>query len=145
MNAISYGWRIAVMATACVLFPASKTTGPYIDGDYNGISRAMYSEEYYGNTRITINNGWITRIVFFVRDSAKHELFDAGYERYFKGNDLYVQQCRNDWKGINSYPDSLMKHQDIRKVDAMSGATWSYNLFKCAVKEAMTNARQNNE
>jgi major membrane immunogen (membrane-anchored lipoprotein) len=142
MNINTKFLTIPAIAVAGFLFLASKCTGPYINGKYHGISRANYTEEYYGNTTITVKNGWITRIDFCVRDSAKHELFDAGYEHYFADNPLYVQQCRNDWQGVNAYPDSLLKYQDIRKVDARSGATWSFNLFRSSVKEAMVNARK---
>ncbi len=50
---------------------------------------------------------------------------------------MYVQQCRNDRRGVLSYPDTLLKYQDICKVDAIAGATWSYNLFRTSVKEAL--------
>lgn len=114
---------------------------PLKDGYYTGSSRAGYTDEpYYGYSKIMIENGEIAKVVFFIRDSAKHEYFDNKYEKYFAGNDLYVQQCRNDWKGIQSYPDSLIKYQDINKVDVISGATWSYNIFKASVQEALNGA-----
>jgi major membrane immunogen (membrane-anchored lipoprotein) len=116
---------------------------PYKDGHYKGTSRAQYlDEEYYGHAHIVVENGKIIQIDFLIRDSAKRVNFDEKYEKYFAGNDLYVQQCRNDWKGIQSYPDSLLKHQDPDMVDAISGATWSYNIFKASVKEALIHARQ---
>ena len=87
-------------------------------------------------------NGKITRVEFSVRDSSKHEYFSGEYEKYYAGNDLYMQQCRNDWKGIRSYPDSLLKYQDINKVDAISGATWSYNIFRATAQEAMKKAKK---
>lgn len=126
-----------------IILAFSGDRGPYIDGNYSGISRAIYTNEpYYGYSKITIENGIITRINFFVRDSSKHEYFDEKYEKYFAGNDEYIKQCRNDWKGIQSYPDSLLKHQDPEKVDVISGATWSYNLFKASTLEALSNAKK---
>ncbi len=120
--------------------------GPYKDGFYSGISRAQYtSEPYYGHTKINIQNGIITEIKFTVRDSARHEYFDNNYEKYFAGNNEYIQQCRNDWKGIQSYPDSLLKYQDTEKIDVISGATWSYNLFKASSQEALSSARKTEE
>ena len=114
---------------------------PYKDGKYWGASRAIYtSEPYYGHTEIAIENGKIIRVEFSILDSAKLEYVDAKYEKYFEGNDVYIQQCRNDWKGIQSYPDSLLKHQDINKVDAISGATWSFNIFYASVQEALSTA-----
>ncbi len=133
---------------AAILFSALLIMGfglyeHYKDGHYKGTSRAGYTDEpYYGCTRLLIQNGKITQAEFFVRDSAKHEYFDDHYERYFTGNDEYVQQCRNDRRGVLSYPDSLLKYQDINKVDAIAGATWSYNLFKASVKEALHEAAE---
>ncbi|MFT3740687.1 MAG: FMN-binding protein [Breznakibacter sp.] len=112
------------------------------NGSFRGISRSIYTDEpYYGITTIKIENGKITHIDFVVRDSDKHVNFDGTYEKYFAGNDLYVDQCRNDWKGIRSYPDSLLKYQKLESVDAISGATWSYNLFKASVTNALEKAK----
>ncbi len=117
---------------------AFRADNPKKDGEYKGTSRSIYTEEpYYGHVRLIIEKGTIVSIDFCVRDSAKHVNFDREYEKYFAGNDMYVQQCRNDWKGIQSYPDSLIKHQDISKVDAISGATWAYNIFSASVNEAL--------
>lgn len=113
--------------------------GPYKDGLYRGVSRSIYQDEpYYGYSNITIENGKIIKVEFSVRDSSKHEIFDDKYERYFVGNDEYIRQCRSDRKGMKSYPDSLIKYQDLSKVDAISGATWSYNIFKASVQEALS-------
>ena len=78
------------------------------------------------------------KVEFYVRDSSKQEYFDDKYEKYFADNDEYIKQCRNDWKGIQSYPDSLLKYQDLNKVDVISGATWSYNIFMASAGEALS-------
>ncbi len=126
----------------CLFLLAAFTgDGPYRNGKYSGTSRSIYVEEpYYGHVQISIQKGRIIRVDFQVRDSARHETFDGNYERHFAGNDLYMQQCRNDWKGVQSYPDSLLKYQDLGRLDAISGATWSYNIFKAAAKEALSTA-----
>jgi major membrane immunogen (membrane-anchored lipoprotein) len=127
-----------VFVLIALLFLAFTLSVIYKDGIYHGSSRSIYTAEpYYGQVAITVKNGKFTHVDFFVRDSAKHEYFDGTYEKYFAGNDEYINQCRNDWKGVQSYPDSLLKYQDINKVDAISGATWSYNLFKASVNEAL--------
>jgi major membrane immunogen (membrane-anchored lipoprotein) len=59
---------------------------------------------------------------------------------HFKDNPVYIKQCRKDSKGVRAYPKKLFKTQDIDQVDAMSGATWSYNIFKASVNEALKNA-----
>lgn len=130
------------IASICLLTAFSLYL-PFKDGKFSGKSKSIYTEEpYYGCTNITIKNGKMTQIDFLVRDSAKHIDFDANYETYFAGNEIYILQCRNDWKGIQKYPDSLLKYQDINKVDAIAGATWSYNLFIASVKEALARAKR---
>jgi major membrane immunogen (membrane-anchored lipoprotein) len=114
----------------------------YKDGTYKGKSRAKYIyEPYWGDVRLTLKNGLLTDIVFVIRDSNLHETFDGKYEKHFEGNQEYIQQSRNDWKGVQTYPKKLSEKQDINKLDAISGATWSYNIFKASVNEALKDAR----
>ncbi len=115
----------------------------YRDGSYEGRSRSFYtSEPYWGSVHITIRNGSFTEINFMIRDSNLHETFNENYEKHFQGNPEYIQQSRNDWKGVQTYPKKLGETQDIDKIDAMSGATWSCNIFKASVKEALQNAKK---
>lgn len=121
---------------------AVQDTAKYKDGTYKGRSRAKYIyEPYWGNVKITLKNGQFTDIRFVIRDSNAHEKFDQNYEKHFIGNPEYIQQSRNDWKGAQTYPKELSEKQDINKVDAISGATWSYNIFKASVKDALKDAR----
>jgi major membrane immunogen (membrane-anchored lipoprotein) len=114
----------------------------YKDGTYSGQSRASYIyEPYWGKVVVTIKNGSFSDISFSVRDSNLHEPFDGNYEKHFTGNPVYIQQSRNDWKGVQEYPKKLVETGDINKVDATSGATWSYNIFKASLNEALKNAK----
>ncbi|WP_026055136.1 FMN-binding protein [Anaerophaga thermohalophila] len=125
----------------CIFFAFAGKKG-YKDGTFQGISKSIYTNEpYYGHSTIKIQNGEIIDVEFVIRDSAKHVEFDDEYEKYFAGNELYMDQCRKNRVGVISYPDSLLKYQNIDKVDAMSGATWSCNIFKASVKEALKQAR----
>ena len=136
----------AFLIIAGIIILAFTGSGPLKDGRFDGTSRAIYiNEPFYGSTRITVENGKITRVEFTVRDSSKHEFFNGEYEKYMAGNELYIQQCRNDWKGIRSYPDSLLKYQDLDKVDAISGATWSYNIFRASALKALKQAEETAE
>jgi len=111
------------------------------DGIYEGSSRSKYvGEPFWGNVRINIKNGLLTEIIFTIRDSALHESFNENYEKHFLGDSLYTQQCRNDWYGVRNYPERLMKVQNPDKVDAFTGATWSYNIFKASAKKALKDA-----
>jgi major membrane immunogen (membrane-anchored lipoprotein) len=118
------------------------STTRYKDGTYEGKSRAKYIyEPYWGSVKVTLKNGLLTDIHFVIRDSNLHETFDGKYEKHFEGNPEYIQQSRNDWKGAQTYPVKLTEKQDINKIDAISGATWSYNLFKASMNEALKNAK----
>jgi major membrane immunogen (membrane-anchored lipoprotein) len=112
------------------------------DGTYSGQSRAEYIDEpYWGIVHLTVKNGLFTEINFIIRDSALHETFDEKYEKHFEGNPVYIVQSRNDWKGVQTYPKNLSEKQDTNKLDAISGATWSYNIFRATVSEALKNSR----
>jgi major membrane immunogen (membrane-anchored lipoprotein) len=113
----------------------------YKNGTYEGQSRFNYTDEpYWGRVRITLRKGSIKEIHFVIRDSAKHETFDQKYEKHFEGIPEYIQQCRNDWNGVQTYPKKLLESMDINKLDAISGATWSYNIFKASTQEALKKA-----
>lgn len=125
------------------LINCSQKSGPYIDGVYNGKTQAQYTyEPYVGYITITIKNGWPINADFKIVDTAKNEIVNELYEKYFEGNEHYINQCRNDCKGIQTYPDKLIKIRSLEKVDAISGATWSYNFFKYATIEALKNAKK---
>jgi major membrane immunogen (membrane-anchored lipoprotein) len=113
----------------------------YHDGVFTGESQYSYTDEaYYGVTTITVIKGTITQVEFHVIDKARNEIFDETYEKYFKDIPAYIQQCRNDWKGIQTYPAEFLKVRNIDKVDAITGATWSYNLFRASLMEALKHA-----
>jgi major membrane immunogen (membrane-anchored lipoprotein) len=113
----------------------------YRDGIYSGQSRYTYTDEpYWGSIRIRIEKGSFTGIDFMIRDSSLHETFNKKYKKHYKGNPEYIQQVKNDWKGVQVYPKRLMKTQDVNKTDAISGATWSYNIFKASAEDALKKA-----
>ncbi len=110
----------------------------YRDGSYTGMSRSKYiSEPFWGICHLTVENGLLTGISFSIRDSSLHENFDGSYEKHFTGNPVYIQQSRNDWAGVQAYPRKLAKKQDTSRLDAISGATWSYNIFRASVSDAL--------
>ncbi len=124
----------------------SQDTIKYKDGIYVGQSQDSYTDEpYWGKAELTISNGLVTGVRFTIRDSSIHEEFNEGYKKHFEGNELYIQQCVNDSKGVITYPKLLLKSMDINKVDATTGATWSYNIFKASVNEALKKAKQDVE
>jgi major membrane immunogen (membrane-anchored lipoprotein) len=134
---------LAIVLISLLIYSLRSAGGPYKDGVYEGRSHAIYSyEPYVGVVKLTVKDGWITEVDFKIVDTVKNELFDSNYERYMNGNELYIQQCRNDWKGVQAYPGVLLKNQELDKVDAVSGATWSYNMFSYSVRIALKNAKK---
>jgi major membrane immunogen (membrane-anchored lipoprotein) len=122
--------------------PLQDTIKNLRDGIFEGRSQASYSDEpYWGIVKLTIKEGVFSDVKFIIRDSALHEFFDAKYEKHFEGNPVYVEQSRNDWKGVQTYPGKLTGSKDLKSVDAMSGATWSYNIFKASVEDALKNPK----
>jgi major membrane immunogen (membrane-anchored lipoprotein) len=118
------------------------TVKVYKDGIYSGQSRSLYTEEpYWGKIQFRVEKGLFTNIRFMIRDSALHETFNDSYAKHFEGNALYIQQTKNDWNGVKKYPEKLMAKQDIMKIDVISGATWSYNIFKASLEDALKKAR----
>ena len=133
---------LTLLTSTEVFSQAQDSVIKYKDGSYSGLSRAKYIyEPFWGNVHLTLKNGLITDIRFVIRDSNLHETFDGNYEKHFDGNAAYIQQSRNDWKGVQSYPKKFSEKQDINKVDAVSGATWSYNIFKASLNEALKTAK----
>ena len=133
---------LAVVLSTTTYCQTQDSTIKYKDGTYSGQSRSKYIyEPYWGCVHLTIKNGSVSDIRFVIRDSNLHETFDGNYEKHFEGIAEYIQQSRNDWKGVQSYPIIFSEKQDINKVDAVSGATWSYNIFKASVNEALKNAK----
>ncbi len=119
------------------------TTKNYIDGNYEGLSQASYSDEpYWGHVKLTIKDGVFSEVKFIIRDSALHEYFDGKYEKHFEGNPVYVEQSRNDWKGVQAYPGKLTGRKNLNTLDAISGATWSYNIFKASVEDALKKTKE---
>jgi uncharacterized protein len=118
------------------------TISHYRDGFYVGSSRGYYTDEpYWGISRIEIEDGLFSEISFMIRDSSLHEIFNEHYEKHFEGNPEYIKQSRNDWAGVKAYPKRLAEVQDTNKLDAISGATWSYNIFRASVSDALRNGR----
>jgi major membrane immunogen (membrane-anchored lipoprotein) len=127
-----------LMAISCTNAPKKLN-----DGVYTGQSYSKYKEEpYVGITEIEIKNNKFVNVSFRILDTTKNELFDSIYERNYPGNQEYILQCRNDWKGVVRYPKEFIKKQSITDVDAVSGATWSYNLFKSSAEIAIKKAQK---
>jgi major membrane immunogen (membrane-anchored lipoprotein) len=96
-----------------------------------------------GFVTISFNENEIESVGFQIVDTLNNEVFGPDYEKHYPDNAHYRQQCRNDWQGVLHYPKELLKKQNIDSVDAVSGATWWYNLFKAAAKDAIEKNKGN--
>jgi len=122
-------------------FGAICQTNSLKNGTYEGRSCSIYGNEpYKGVTIITIKNGKIHQVSFNILDTLKNELFDKNYSSHFPTEPLYQKQCVEDWKGVLLYPAQLFKNQDLKRVDAVTGATWSHNLFVSSAGIALKKA-----
>jgi major membrane immunogen (membrane-anchored lipoprotein) len=118
-----------------------KNAGKYKDGEFAGISRSVYLQEnFYGVTKINVSGGKITDVDFSIIDMDNKVFFDEKYEERFKDIPEYVKQCRNEWKAINTYPNILIEKQKIDSLDAITGATWAYNMFDSSLRDALKKA-----
>jgi major membrane immunogen (membrane-anchored lipoprotein) len=116
--------------------------GEYKNGIYKGETKSIYQGEFYwGTMYVDVKDKSINDISFSIIDRNNNEMFNQYYENHYLGNDTYIQQCRNDWAGMNKYINEFMKGKDLTKVDAITGATWSYNLFKDSLEEALNKAK----
>jgi major membrane immunogen (membrane-anchored lipoprotein) len=111
----------------------------YDDGFYTAKSKGRYaSENYWGHVGITVEGSLITGISFVIRDSSLHENVDSMYGvNHYQGNPEYQLQCVKDGNGIKIYPQRLLQFQNIDDVDAISGATWSHNIFDSTTRKAL--------
>ncbi len=126
-----------LLSVSCV----AKNSHKYKDGEFTGISKSIYlRENFYGVTKITISEGKISKVDFSIIDMDNKVFFDEKYEERFKDIPEYVNQCRNEWKAIDIYPNILLEKQKIDSLDAITGATWSYNMFESSLKEALEKA-----
>lgn len=112
------------------------------DGVYKGESQSKYiAEPYWGQVTIRIKDDKVTLVSFQILDKEKNEVFGPDYEKHFKDNPEYIAQCRNEVKGIKAYTETFLKNSNVDKVDAITGATWSYNIFRDALKAALEKAK----
>jgi major membrane immunogen (membrane-anchored lipoprotein) len=123
--------------------PAAAAEGAaiYRDGVYE-IEIAPDYESYYTKAALTIEGGKITAFDWTIYDKGHNDVpFDEEYYKVMEPySALYVQQSKDDWTGSRGYTDALIETQDVTKVDAVSGATWTNRKFKEAVKAALKEA-----
>ena len=134
--------NILIFIGLLVLGFSSAQTTALRNGEFEGRSCSIYGiEPYVGVTIIKIKNGKIIKVTFQILDTTKNEYFDQNYSSHFPTQPVYQEQCKADWKGVLYYPVQLLKKQDLKSVDAITGATWSHNLFVSSTEIALKKAK----
>lgn len=141
----------AAMLSSCGQAPAASPSGPapaitatspsasasflatagiiaYQNGTYQYIGKAD-GEGYHVEATMVVSGGAIQSMQWKIIDTLGR-VFDDKYEKIFTGNNVYIQQCRDNLSGMQGFVPELIKEQDPKTVDTVSGATWAYNKFE---------------
>lgn len=113
----------------------------YIDGVYEAVS--SIKDDWGGSAKVelTVKDGKITSCNFYSYE-ANGKLKDADYGKIdgeIKNMGLY-KIAQNAVLQSSKYGQMLIESQDIDSLDALSGATVSFGLFKDAVKQITSKA-----
>jgi major membrane immunogen (membrane-anchored lipoprotein) len=114
--------------------------GAYRNGVYEG-RLPKDTEGYNTSALIEVKKGFIATVGWNIYDTNLKRYFDATYEEVYTGNDTYMQQCRDNMKGMAAYGPKLIETQNVDSVDVITGATWCYNKFRQVVKAALKDAK----
>lgn len=122
---------------------ASKSkTQQYKDGTYE-VKTKVDNEGYFTEASVKIQDDKIVSAEWEIKDANRgNRVFDETYEEVFEGNDAYKKQCRQDLEGAKTYSAKLIEEQEVEKVDAVSGATWTNAKFKEVVAIALEQAKK---
>jgi major membrane immunogen (membrane-anchored lipoprotein) len=114
--------------------------GVYKNGVYKGATKKD-SEGYNASASIEVKQGFISTVLWSIYDNNLKRYFDSTYEQVYIGNPTYIQQCRDNMKGMAAYGPKLIQTQSIDSVDVITGATWTCWKFKEVVQIALKDAK----
>ena len=144
-----------IRITALILVLALMLTGlaacgsaSYKDGTYEGRSSVYEGDEDgngdgYGVVTITIKDGAVTECEFKTYQT-DGTLKDENYGKQngeVANRDFY-NKAQRAVQASQNYAEQLAAKGDLKEVDAISGATISYDEFKEAVRLALKQAKQ---
>ncbi|AEE95622.1 FMN-binding domain protein [Mahella australiensis 50-1 BON] len=107
----------------------SSETITYKDGTYKGQS-SKNEHGQYGDIEITIKDGKITDVKY-------KEIMEDGSEKTLENDNNYKEAI----DAIKALPQKLIEVQDPDKVDTISKATGTTDMFKEAAKNALEQAK----
>ena len=122
--------------------PAAQAVSVDLTGAKDGTYAADSSEHAqlgHSHVELTIENGAITKVVHtgFDKDGkVKDENYGADKPEGVR------KKAQNAYKAIGLYASQLESKKDLAKVDAIAGATVSYDQFNEAVAKAVEAAKK---
>ena len=134
----------AALLCAC----GGKAPESYADGVYEGRSEPHEGDEAgngdgYGVVSLTIQDNRITACAFDTYEldgTLKDENY--GMARGEIANRDFYNKAQKAVKAAAVYAEQLVETGDLDKVDAVSGATYNYNDFRDAVRDALNQAKK---
>ena len=118
-----------------------ETGGKYIDGSYAGQTQIDH-EGYNALASVKVSQHRITDVEWRIYDNNLKRIFDDTYEEVFAGNEVYMQQCRDNRSGMAVFGPRLIETQELDSVDNITGATWSYRKFRDVMQTTLKDACQ---
>lgn len=88
---------------------------------------------------LTITGGQVIEVIFFQYNPETKTYKDENYGKEYGtqfGEDTF-EKAQISVEGGRQYPVKLIETQDLGEVDAVSGATYNYELFKMGVNDAL--------
>lgn len=136
-----------VLTLALLALAGCGGSAGYADGTYEGRSE-MYEDneggdgDGYGVVSLTISGGVITDCTFstFQLDGSPKDA-EYGKEGGIVANQDYYNKAQRAVQACDEYARQLAETGDLKKVDAVSGATINYHQFQDAVKDALNKAK----
>lgn len=140
---------VFLMIMACMVWLTScgEKKGSCRDGTYEGKSPVYGDKDSpdngngYGVADITISGGIITGCTFKTYEpdgTLKAENY--GMEGGNISNRDYYNKAQKAVAACENYAEQLVKGGSVKDVDAISGATVNYDLFRAAVEDALKQA-----
>ncbi len=114
--------------------------GTYRNGLYEASLPADY-EGYSTTAAVSVTANRIVVVNWSIYDERNKRYFDDTYEEVFTGNPVYIQQCRDDRRGMAIYAERLIETQELDSVDCVTHATWTWNKFKTVTGKALKDAK----
>jgi major membrane immunogen (membrane-anchored lipoprotein) len=128
------------MTALLVLLLAGCGQAALRDGVYSGRSEADDTGAY-GEAQLSIADGKITacRFVTWQKDGTRKDA-DYGKVNGEISNQAYYDKAQLAVRAMDTYAKAYVRAQDLKAIDAVSGATIAYNQFLEAVEIALEKA-----